>query len=88
MTKEIHSELIRCPCCGNQTLGETGNYEICEVCNWEDDPLQRGDPDYEGGANEVSLKQTRQNFLEFGYCDERALERKVVSEKRSKYFNQ
>lgn len=34
-----------CPCCGCLTLREPGAYEVCEVCDWEDDPLARRDPD-------------------------------------------
>lgn len=53
-----------CPCCGFLTLDEapTGTYKICEVCFWEDDGVQFRNPDYEGGANNVSLKQARENF--------------------------
>ena len=32
--------------------------------------LDTRNPDYEGGANEVSLKQAQQNFIKFGACDE------------------
>ncbi len=31
--------------------------------------VQYIDPDYEGGANGVSLKQAQQNFIKFGACD-------------------
>ena len=56
-----------CPCCGYLTLPEPppGTYEICKVCFWEDDGVQFNDPDYEGGANEVSLRQARDNYREF-----------------------
>ena len=36
-----------------------------QVCFWEDDGDQFNDPDYEGGANEVSLRQARDNYREF-----------------------
>jgi Cysteine-rich CPCC len=60
-----------CPCCGYLTLPEppTGTYEICPVCFWEDDNIQFDDPDYEGGANKVSLRQARENFREFGVSE-------------------
>ncbi len=47
-----------CPCCGYRTLDEEppGTYDICEICFWEDDPVQFVDPDYEGGANTPSLR--------------------------------
>jgi hypothetical protein len=60
-----------CPCCGYKTFDgkPDGSYNICPVCFWEDDPIQLEDPDYEGGANSMSLRQAQQNFLEFGACD-------------------
>ena len=32
---------------------------------WEDDSLQFLDPDYEGGANKVSLNQAKENFRKY-----------------------
>lgn len=48
-----------CPCCGSHSLSERGVYEICKVCNWEDDPAQSKDPDLRGGANGSSLNLAR-----------------------------
>ena len=61
----------KCPCCGFYTVDEKprGNYDICPVCFWEDDPLQLEDETYEGGANRVSLRLARENFAEFGACE-------------------
>lgn len=55
-----------CPCCGYKTLGKEppGTYDICEICFWEDDDVQFYDPDYEGGANEPSLRQYQKGFIE------------------------
>lgn len=60
-----------CPCCGYKTLEEKppGTYEICEICFWEDDPIQYKEPDYKGGANKVSLRQAQQNYVNFGACE-------------------
>jgi len=41
------------------------------VCFWEDDDVQLRDPDYEGGANEVSLNQARRNFQRHGASEPR-----------------
>ena len=65
-----------CPCCGYLTLGEepgTGSYEICPVCFWEDDPIQFEDPTYSGGANIISLEESRINYLKFGACSKERL---------------
>lgn len=53
----------RCPLCGEFTIEESGRYEICPVCFWEDDPYQRNHPDYAGGANELSLNDYKKQFL-------------------------
>lgn len=39
-----------------------GSYEICDVCEWEDDPVQKNDPTYEGGSNTLSLNQARKEW--------------------------
>ena len=58
----------KCPCCGNKTLDEkpTGTYDICDICWWEDDPVQFRDHNFSGGANVVSLNQARKNFKKYG----------------------
>ncbi|EIQ00556.1 hypothetical protein OpiT1DRAFT_05102 [Opitutaceae bacterium TAV1] len=56
-------ELAPCPCCGAKTISEPGAYEICDVCDWEDDPVQSTDPDYAGGANKQSLNEARKAWL-------------------------
>jgi hypothetical protein len=45
-------------------LEEENMHEICEVCDWQDDRIQRYDPDYTGGANHLSLNQSREAFAE------------------------
>ena len=66
---------FRCPCCGYYTLEEVGTYEVCPVCYWEDDPVQESDPKLEGGANELSLYESRRNFKLYGACEERYVKR-------------
>lgn len=56
--------LKECPCCGEKTLMERDNYEICKVCGWEDDDIQSADPDYAGGANHISLNEARKAWSE------------------------
>ncbi|MEY2517653.1 MAG: hypothetical protein QOJ89_5011 [bacterium] len=60
-----------CPCCGYLTLEAPagGTYDICAVCFWEDDGVQLNDPDHEGGANDVSLNQARENFRVHGVSE-------------------
>ena len=64
-----------CTCCGCYTLTESGgSYEICPVCFWEDDALQNRDPSYTGGANHLSLHESRKNYRKIGACEEQFLQ--------------
>lgn len=49
-----------CPVCGKYMFESAGEFDICQVCNWEDDLVQLDDPDEEGGANRMSLNQARE----------------------------
>jgi len=40
-------------------LHERGAFEICSVCGWEDDASQSRDPTLTGGANALSLNESR-----------------------------
>jgi hypothetical protein len=64
--------LIECPVCAMPVFAPNdfpGSYCICPKCGWEDDNLQYYDPDYEGGANNVSLNQAKENFKKHGIAD-------------------
>ena len=49
-------------CCGNHSLPPDSIYEICPVCGWEDDDIQNDDPNFEGGANDMSLNQAKEAY--------------------------
>ena len=51
----------KCACCGEIFVGL---YDICEVCGWQDDLVQNKNPDYKGGANEMSLNEAKQAYKE------------------------
>ena len=53
---------LRCPCCGEGNI--TGLHDICPVCGWEDDEVQNDDPTFAGGANKLSLEESRIRFRE------------------------
>ena len=69
-----------CPCCGFLTRSEQtyGTFEICPICNWEDDDIQYNNPNLKGGANQESLLDARRNFKKFG-----AVSIKYIKEVRS-----
>lgn len=58
---ESRLSLYTCPGCGYPTLGERGGYEICSVCDWEDDGQDDAEADeVRGGPNhELTLTQNR-----------------------------
>lgn len=51
-----------CPVCGKHTFPERDSFEICPICKWEDDELQINQPDYDGGANYISLNEYREKW--------------------------
>jgi len=52
-----------CACCGLQTLPVGSIFEICHFCGWQDDGLQKDDPTFAGGANELSLNEYREKWV-------------------------
>lgn len=55
----MSSTEIKCPCCGKTYVGD---YDICSVCNWENDPIQSENPNLQGGANQMSLQEAKAAF--------------------------
>ncbi|HAH88833.1 MAG TPA: hypothetical protein DCL93_01780 [Faecalibacterium sp.] len=53
------TETIPCPVCGKTHVAE---YDICDVCGWENGPVQLFEPNLPGGANEMSLQQARMSY--------------------------
>ena len=53
------AETIPCPVCGKTHVAE---YDICDVCSWENDPVQLFEPNLPGGANEMSLQQAKMSY--------------------------
>ena len=49
--------MIKCPVCGEYEFAEENNFDVCDVCEWENDGVQMDDPTYEGGANTESLNE-------------------------------
>lgn len=68
--ESVPADLLPCPCCGHRTLPELGQYELCPVCFWEDDPNQSRQPSSTNGANGKSLVESQQSYLSIGAMDE------------------
>ena len=51
-----------CPVCGKHEFSCGGSYEICPVCDWQNDGYQEEYPDADGCANRSSLNQFREAY--------------------------
>lgn len=53
-----------CPACGFEVFeSASGSYDICAVCDWEDDDVQLRFPAMRGGANKESLVEWQVRVL-------------------------
>ena len=53
---------MKCPVCGKYDFARKDDFDVCDVCGWENDGLQEDDPDYKGGANAMSLNEAREAY--------------------------
>ena len=68
------------------TLGERMSYEICELCFWEDDGQDLDALDMASGPNHgLTLRESRDNFLNYGACDRRMVKH-VLSSSELEHF--
>lgn len=64
-----------CPCCEQHYFSKPDSFEGCPVCRWQDDMVQRDDPDFAGGANDLSLNEARANYKKFGWMYARPIDK-------------
>lgn len=57
--------MIPCPICGSMAYEEEEDFNICELCGWENDG-SLSDPDWWGGANEKWSVNTARKAWEEG----------------------
>jgi len=69
----LEDQPYQCPCCDYYSLAERNSYLICAVCYWEDDGHDLDRPDVESGANHITLRTARRNFITLGASDHAAL---------------
>lgn len=48
-----------CPVCEEYSFEFSDDYDICPICGWENDGLQRDQEDYWGGANDLSVNEAK-----------------------------
>lgn len=51
-----------CPVCGKHRFTGYGSFDIYKFCGWEADDLMEDNPDYSGGANDLSLNDYRKEY--------------------------
>jgi hypothetical protein len=61
---------LTCPCCENFTVESRDEIivDICEVCFWQYDVVAHKKPDWNIGANHISLNQAKENYKRIGVC--------------------
>lgn len=73
--KKGKNGLSMCPCCGYATLENVADFDICDICYWEDDGQDFIETSEEfRGPNGVSLSEARKNYIEFGAAEKKDLE--------------
>jgi cold shock CspA family protein len=55
--------MFLCPVCGASNGGDAGKYDICEMCEWEDDPVQRDDSAAFGANGSTTLSDARTTWI-------------------------
>jgi hypothetical protein len=59
-----YPQIRTCPCCEKENMLCELDYDICQNCGWEDDPLQREDPDYTGANGYLTLNEAKRMLAE------------------------
>ncbi len=54
----------KCPVCGKYTFKDVDDYDICPICGWENETYGETYPDSDGGANSISLNESRRIWNE------------------------
>lgn len=75
----------QCPCCDYFSLAERGMSLVCPVCFWEDDCLDYSKPDWDAESDtndNMTLREARKNFIEYGICHIRFSEVVIESKER------
>jgi uncharacterized Zn finger protein (UPF0148 family) len=70
--KDNSLKLYTCPGCGYPTLEERGGYDICAVCNWEDDNQDDAHADEIWGGPNANLSLTENRLAIAKKLDQRA----------------
>ena len=82
----MSAPLLQCDCCDYFTIPEGCDYEICQVCFWEQDWQGVSDPSEPSCANHgLTLQEGRKNFLDIGCCAPQFKSNVVTASGREQY---
>lgn len=56
-------DYLECPVCGKYYFTEENSFDVCPICDWENDGVQADDHNYAGGANPLSVNEARIEFF-------------------------
>lgn len=80
----INVQRVKCPCCRYPTLEERASYEVCLLCDWEDDGQDNpyADEVWGGSNGEYSLSKARDNFIKYFtmYDEKKSSQREKIIE--------
>lgn len=78
--------LEQCCCCDYNSLAERGKCLVCPVCFWEDDScgsLESGLDVPSDLNNDMTLREARGNFKQYGAYDEKSESIVISAEERA-----
>jgi len=55
--------MIKCPVCKGYDFNEDNDFDVCDICGWENDGMQLDDPDDWGGSNDLTLNSARLEYM-------------------------
>ena len=82
---ETREAIHQCPVCDYFSLPKRAQYEICQVCFWEDTGQDVDQLDVVSGPNHMTLREARTNFREIGACSPDAQKRVLDESSRSRF---
>lgn len=76
---------VKCECCEYVSIAESGCYQICPVCFWEDEGPGWGLDEQSPANHGLSIRQGRENFKKYGACEIEMVKNVISVEDRKDY---
>ncbi|WP_341789002.1 MULTISPECIES: CPCC family cysteine-rich protein [unclassified Rickettsia] len=83
----LQNKTIECPVCKSFSFPANDFPGSHYICAWEYDEVQFYDPDFEGGTNDTSLNQAKENFRLYNISDPSLQNWKNNNIKKTAYLN-